>query len=285
MKRIITTSIATFVWAAALAGGSSNLWAQARKNEESAGTDRTALEAYRKPKTSRPSTNFVRTAEFYLRNNQFVFGKLVSEDRTKLTIEQLDQSNIVVSTYNRREIDARTLRTKRVPEAKYYQDLAQYFASRTWDFRNDPDDFIQAIRCYEKARQSLVETYGEDFERLKEIEQKISRLQEDRKVWVREVESRARLRKLELEAEAEKKFKELEDKVNASVKQADEAAAEAKNDYQGLERAVSEASRDLSRRVEMLEERMSANTRLLNDFLYGGYYYRRYYPPPIPDER
>ncbi|GAF91417.1 unnamed protein product, partial [marine sediment metagenome] len=46
---------------------------------------------------SRPRMNSIKTVNFYLKNGQLVFGKLVSEDRNKVTVEQLKKSSIVVS--------------------------------------------------------------------------------------------------------------------------------------------------------------------------------------------
>ncbi|MHC4159506.1 MAG: hypothetical protein ACYSSO_10555, partial [Planctomycetota bacterium] len=107
----------------------------AQTEQETVETSQTASQ----PSRLRP--NFVRTADFYLRDGKLIFGKLVSEDKNKITIEQLDASKIIVATYSRRDIDPRTLQVKNVSDYKHYFDLAQYFSSRTWDFRDDPDDF------------------------------------------------------------------------------------------------------------------------------------------------
>ncbi len=115
-------------------------------------------------------------ANFYLRDGKLVFGKLVSEEKNKITVERLDESRIVVSTYSKREIDSRTLQVRSIAEAAYYIELAEYFSGRTWDFRDDPDDFIQAIRCYEKAKRFLAETQGPDSEKIDEINKKIEHL-------------------------------------------------------------------------------------------------------------
>ncbi|HUW19910.1 MAG TPA: hypothetical protein VMW16_11465 [Sedimentisphaerales bacterium] len=256
-----------------------NLSGQTETNQESVETEPAAVENPQEARESRPRTSFVKMVDFYLRDNKFVFGKLVSEDKNKLVVEQLDQSRIVASTYSKKEIDVRTLRTQRVPEARYYVDLGEYFSGRTWDFNDDPDDFIQAIRSYEKAKQLFAETRGEDSDKIDEIDKKIKQLQEDRQVWTREAESRARLKKLEFEAEIEKRFKALEDKVNKGVQQIDETVAKIKDDYQAMERSVTETGRDLSRRLDVLQERVGANTRLLDDLLYPRYYQRRYYYP------
>ena len=50
--------------------------------------------------------------------------------------------------------------------------IAEYFTARTWDFVDDPDDFIEAIRCYEKAKQSL-QAGGADSEKIADIDKAI----------------------------------------------------------------------------------------------------------------
>jgi type I site-specific restriction endonuclease len=222
-------------------------------------------------------------ADFYLRDGKLVFGKLVSEDKNKITIERLDGSRIVVSTYSKREVDTRTLQTKSVPESKYYLDLAEYFSGRTWDFRDDPDDFIQAIRCYEKAKRFLAETQGPDSEKIDEINKKIEQLQAERQVWIREVESRAKLKKLEFEAMIETRINELEDKVNASSQRVDKSVArfdkmiaEMKDNYQKMASSISEINKAMSRQWEALEYRIETNRRLFDRW--GRWYPIQPYP-------
>ena len=239
----------------------------------------------------RPRMNFVKMADFYLRDGKLIFGKLYSEDKNKITIDRLDGSRIVVSTYSKREIDTRTLHIRSIPEAKYYLDLAEYFAGRTWDFRDDPDDFIQAIRCYEKAKQSVAESQGQDSEKIEQINEKIKQLQADRQVWIREATSRAKLKKLEFEAVIETRIKELEDKVkadsrqvNESIERLDKIVADMKYNYQKLGESISRMNRDISRQLEILEDRIEDNRWLIERRLL---WYRRYYPyrrDPRPDD-
>ena len=127
----------------------------------------------------RPKVEVVKMADFYLRDGNAVSGKLISDDGTQIVIEQLHDSVISTKTYSRREIDTRTLRKRPVPEWNYYTRLAEYFAARTWDFRDDPDDFIGAIRCYEKARESL-QAGGANEERIAEIDRAIQKLKRDK---------------------------------------------------------------------------------------------------------
>jgi len=244
-------------------------------------------QAARQP--SRPRPNSVKMANFYLRNGQLVFGKLVSEDKNKVTIEQLTASKIIVTTYSRREIDPRTLQIKNVPEYKYYIDLAEYFSSQTWDFRDDPDDFIQAIRCYEKAKQAIAGTSRLDSERIEQINEEIKRLQADREVWTREVESRAKLKKLEFETEVQTRLNGLEDRINTSSQKIDESAEQLDNiireiqdNRQRLEQSFSRMDQDIRRQLNILASQVEANRRIIDPFY--GYlsprYPYRYYNRP-----
>ena len=107
---------------------------------------------------------------------------------------------------------------------------------------DDPDDFIQAIRCYEKAKQSVEENQTQSSEKIEQINISLEQLQADRQIWIRETTSRAELKKLEFEAEIETRFKELADKINAnsrqvnkSMEQLDKIIMDMKNNHQKLE--------------------------------------------------
>jgi hypothetical protein len=231
---------------------------------------------------SKLRTNFVKTAAFYLRNGTPISGKLVSEDKNKIAIEQITESKIVVTIYSRKEIDPRTLQFKNVPEYKHNMDLAEYFSSQTWDFKDDPDDFIQAIRCYEKAKQAVAGTSQENSERIEQINEEIKKLQADREVWAREVESRAKLKKLEFEAEFETRLKELEEKIIASsqktdesVKRLDNIITEIQDNRQSLERSFLRMEEDIRRQLNILAGQVEADRRVIDPF-YG--YLRPRYP-------
>ncbi len=242
----------------------STAYAQKNQDQEMLETEPTAGETSQKHTRSRPRKNFIKMTDFHLRNGKLVSGKLVSEDKNKVVVEQLDGSRIVVSTYSKREIDARTLHTKNVPEAKYYLNLAEYFAGRTWDFRDDPDDFIQAFRCYEKAGQLVAETQGRDLEKIEQINKKIEQLQADRQVWIRETSSRAKLKKLEFEAEIEIRIKELEDKVNASSRQIDETVEQLNKLTDDIRENISKTNKNLARQLQMLRTQIEFNRRLID---------------------
>lgn len=289
MKIIITISIVTLILILAL-NCYSNVYAQADPNEKSAETIPRAYETAAGTITLRSRMNIIKTVDFHLRSGNLVYGKLVSEDKNKITVERWEESKVVVSTYSKREIDPRTLQTKNVPEYKYYMDLADYFSARTWDFRDDPDDFIQAIRCCEKAKQLLLSSQT-DSEKIEQINEKIKELQADRQIWEREAQSRAQLKKLEFEAEVESRLKELESKFNESSQQVDQRLAvldeftgQMKSNYERLEQSISGMSQDVSMRLNILADQVEANRRLIDPWGTGlspRYYYpyRPYYRP------
>ena len=272
MKNISATSTGTFILAIVFSCCFSNAYAQTSQNQESAETKQITTETSQETKELRPKATLVKMTDFYLRDGELVFGKLISESKNKITVEQLAESKIVVSTYSKREIDSRTLHVKTVPEFKYYLELAEYFSGRSWDFRNDPDDFIQAIRCHERAKRLIAETQTQDDEKIEQINQSLEHLQADRQVLMREVESRARLKKLEFEAEIEKRLNELEDKVDASSRQIDESIADMKDSYEELGKSIAELTKDISQQ----ENSIRANRRLIDRI---DYRVRWYYPP------
>jgi len=237
------------------------------------------------PTTLTRRANSVRTADFHLRTGELIFGKLLTEDKNKITVERLEESRIVVQTYGRREIDTRTVDIKTVPEYRYYLELADYFAGRTWDFRDDPDDFIQAIRCCEKAKSALGGSAagGQDSERIEQINERIKKLEADRQVWESQVKSRAELKKLEFEAEAVNKLKELEDKVNAgsqqvtkSVERLDKAITDIQENHRKLEGGLF----GIQQQLNVLADRTAVNARLLDPWRWNWQpqYFYRYRP-------
>ena len=215
----------------------------------------------------------VTIAEFYMRDGTPVSGKLLSDDRNQIVIEQPLESTVAVKTFSKREIDTRTSKTRLVPEWQYYTQLGDYFAARTWDFRDDPDDFIAAIRSYEKAKQSLQDG-GADSQKISEADAMIQKTQKDREVWTREVESRAKLKKLEFDAEAENRLKKIEkqlsessSKLTESVKYFDKTAADIKDGQQKLEQTFSGFNKDFARQIQNLQTQINEQRNLINETL------------------
>ncbi|MBL7152679.1 MAG: hypothetical protein ISS79_03115 [Phycisphaerae bacterium] len=231
--------------------------------------------------TSKARISSIRTVDFYLRDGKLIFGKLIAEDRNKVIVERIEGSKIIVATYSKRDMDSRTLQAKNVSANKYYLELAEYFAGRTFDFTDDPDDFIQAIRFYRIAKQLIEGTSQLDIEKSKEIDLKVAQLEADREVWTKQVQSRAKLRELEFQAEFQKRFSELEAKIDASaqkidesIAKIDEALADVKQNTETLEKNIPAMEQDLRRRLDVLGSEVEANRRLLDP--YGRYPRRNY---------
>lgn len=286
--KIVAAIITGMVILAATLSLSANVSTQAGQSPPRRVKEDKAAETFSRATTSRPRMSVARTADFYLRTGEFIFGRLVTEDKNKITVERLEGSKIIPSTYSKREIEPRTLQTKSIPEYRYYLDLAEHFASRTWDFKDDPDDFIQAIRCCERARQSVLPTQTQGSERIAEIDERIKKLQADRQVWERETGSRAKLKKLEFEAEIETRLKELADKIDAMSPQIDQAierldstVTEMKDSQQRLEQGVAAVDQDIYRRLNILTDQVEATRRLIDPVPRYYYPYRGYSRPYI----
>jgi hypothetical protein len=220
---------------------------------------------------AKPRVDVVTMADFYMRDGNAVSGKLLSDESTQIVIEQLLDSTIITKTYSKREIDTRTLKTRPVPESQYYTRLGEYFAARTWDFRDDPDDFIGAIRCYEKAKQSL-QASDANADKIAEIDKTIQKLKNDRDVWTAQVESRAKLKKLEYDAEAENRLKKLESQVaesnvrlGESIKYLDKSAEDMKGNYGRLEKSIADLNKDFVQQIQNLQVRIANDEVAIND--------------------
>ncbi len=216
-----------------------------------------------------------------------MFGKLISEDRNKVIVEQVEGSKLIVATYSKRDVETRSLQARNVSASKYYTDMAEYFSGRTWDFKDDPDDFTLAIRFYERSKQLIEGTSQLDREKSKEIDRKVAELEADREVWTKQVESRAKLKELEFQAEYVARFNELESKINesaqmieASIAQIDTVLADVKKNSETLDNNIPAMEQDLRRRMDLLGAEVEANRRLLDPYgrsRRGDYGYRSRY--------
>ena len=220
---------------------------------------------------SRAKLDLVTMVDFYMRDGNTVSGKLLSDDATQLVVEQPFESTVITKNYSKREVDTRTVRTRPMPEWQYYVKLAEYFSAKTWDFVDDPDEFIGAIRSYEKAKQSL-QSGGADNEKIADIDKSIKKVQDDRDVWTREVESRAKLKKLEYDAEAENRLKKLEHtitegnvKLNESIKSIDKTAEGLKNDYKNMDKAIGDLNKDTVKQINGLQAQINDHLALINN--------------------
>jgi len=237
--------------------------------------------------TARSRAVFVRTVTFYLRDGGVVFGKLVSDDKNQIIIEELRGSKIILNTYTKKEIDTRTISTKNLHEAKYYMELGEYFMGRTGDFEDDPDDFIQSIRWYEKAKRSLEKNPTQNAAKIEAVSQTITELKADRQVWTEQAQSRAKLKMLEFEATFEKRFKKVEADVKTNTQQLrtmeklSELATTMQGNYDTLFNTINEMDNNMIRQLGLLEGRIESNERTIDRISDDYGYYYRYRRAPI----
>jgi len=216
-------------------------------------------------RAGRPSARptFIKMVGFHLRDGELVVGRQISEDRNSITVEKRQASKLVVATYSKNDVDARTMNTRKVLKWRYYLDLADYFAGRTWDFQDDPDDFIQAIRCCEKAKQLLLERHSSDSAKVEEIDKKIERLNADRQVWAEQTKSRAELKSFEFEAEVAKRVEKLEQDAGKYNRRIEKGTKDMEENYRKLTREISVLRKDIDAQFDITAGQIDANTALL----------------------
>ncbi len=219
-------------------------------------------------KKARQKVESVTIADFYLRDGKPLSGKLVSDDKNQIVIEEFSEGKIVTATYSKREVDTRTVSFRTIPESRYYTELAEHFAAQTWDFRDDPDDFISAIRCYENAKEAARRSGADETA----IGQALEKVIKDREVWIRETESRARLRKMEFEAELEKRLKAIEKQqtensaqLTASKEYFDKTAADVKDSFQKTNDTIGQLNKDFVQQIRRLEIILQEHAASIND--------------------
>ena len=214
------------------------------------------------------SDRIVRTKTFYLKDGTVVMGRVISEDRNQITLEHFNQSPVAVYTYAKRQIVARTTHTQIVSELDYYKKCAALFASKAWDFRDDPDDFIQSIRLYEKAKQILSEAAQPDAQEINEIDKKIAQVKADREIWITEAKSRGKLSKLQALAVIDQRMAELKQEIGKNAAEVSAIKQTIGKNYKALNQRISDSDRtfeDLHRRLQRARDEIEKNKRDIDD--------------------
>jgi hypothetical protein len=166
----------------------------------------------------RKSVEKVKLVLFNLTSGQRISGKLVNEDPFKIEIAEIKGSKIPLSTYYKNDIDKKSIIYKTVSELDYWRDTGKYFLEKVWNFEDDPDEFIQAIRCYEKAK-SLVETaVGPEHRLVAELDEEIRQIKADMARWAEQAKERAELRKLELLSTLDSHLQQIQEQIAINSK-------------------------------------------------------------------
>jgi len=123
---------------------------------------------------------------------------------------------------------------------------------------------------------------------IKELDRKITKLQADRQVWIKEAQSRAKLKGLELEAVVETRLKEMNAKINSitqdlqQIGDLSEFAQKIETSLTDLSNNITTLNDDMTTRLQDLENRIMTNERLIDRIdrnrgrlSTGRYYYPR----------
>jgi hypothetical protein len=223
----------------------------------------------------------VQLISFNLTGSQRINGKLVSEDPYQIEIDEVKGSRIVLATYNKNYIDKSSVIYKTVSELDYWRDMGKYFLQKVWDFQDDPDEYMQAIRCYQQARTIAEDALGVDHKLVAELDEKINEIQKDMDKWAEQAKSRSELRKLEVLSTLDTRLQKIEEQISANsddiaaIRQELANTTAAAGDYNELRNKI--ADDELT--IKLLQQQMLNFESQLGD-LWGGYGYQpRYYVP------
>jgi len=163
----------------------------------------------------RPPMEMIRLISFRLRDGRMASGRVVSDDRAQVTVSEPAGGVFVATSYSRLDMEPRSISYQTVSEYQYWMNMAQYFESRTWDFRDDADEFAQALRCYQTAHKVAVSSMGEGGPVARDVELRISKLLDSRKRWIEDAKPRAEMAELELKSTLGERLDEISNAVNS----------------------------------------------------------------------
>ena len=244
-------------------------------DENKRSSDDSQLSVRRKP------IEKVQLISFNLTGGQRINGKLVSEDPYQIEINEVKGSRIVLAIYNKNDVDKNSVIYKTVSELDYWRDMGKYFLQKVWDFQDDPDEYMQAIRCYQKARTIAEDALGADHKLVAELNEKIDQIEKDMNKWAELAKSRSELRKLELLSTLDVRLQKIERQINANaddiaaIRQELANTAAAAGDYNELRNKIT--GNELA--IKLLEQRLLKFETELDDIWQGYRYQPRYYIP------
>lgn len=200
----------------------------------------------------------VQLVSFVLNNGQSVSGKIESEDAFEIKLSQIDGVAIAYSEYYKNDIDRKTIVYKNISELDYWRNTGEHFLRKVWDFQDDPDEFIQAARCFERAKNLVADALGENHKLVAELDAKIKQINADMENWSQQAEMRAKMRNLEALATLDTKLQQFQTQLTENSKAVADIRTEMKGissleDYTKLRENV----RDADVLIQILEQRMT----------------------------
>ena len=166
----------------------------------------------------RKSVEKVKLVSFNLTSGQRISGKLVNEDPFEIEVAEIKGGKIPLSTYYKNDIDKKSIIYKTISELDYWRDTGKYFLQKVWDFQDDPDEFIQAIQCYEKAKSLVEAAAGPEHRLVAELDEEIRQIKADMARWAEQVKERAELRELELLSTLDLRLQQIQEQIATNSK-------------------------------------------------------------------
>ncbi|MFA6185916.1 MAG: hypothetical protein WC770_01720 [Phycisphaerae bacterium] len=208
----------------------------------------------------------VQLISFVLNSGQSVSGRLESEDAFEIKLSQIEGASIVSAKYYKNDIDKKTIIYKNISELDYWRNTGDYFLQKVWDFQNDPDEFIQAIRCFQRAKSLVADALGENHKLVAELDEKIKQINADMQRWSQQAKGRAEMRNLETLATLDARLEKFQQQLEENSKAVADLRAELKNisssdSSEQLREKVSSADvmiRVLEQRMTKLESDMDS---------------------------
>lgn len=223
---------------------------------------------------------------FVTLEGQTIRARIISEDKTQITVSFPKDSKFITVSYGRDQFFPNSINRQSMLDIDYWTEMAALFESQIWDFQNDPDDFINAIRCYENARDIAAAVRGNSHELVKSFQQKIDELNSQQQKWEQTAQKRIEQIKLENQANEEDKFKDIYkaiDENNQRLAVIENSLAELQKTQTALNELrtqTQEFQKITSEDLEKLNQLIQTNSRQI-DYLWrrvreSGYYYRGY---------
>ncbi|MFA5292820.1 MAG: hypothetical protein WC496_07285 [Phycisphaerae bacterium] len=224
----------------------------------------------------------VQLVSFNLTDGRRVSGEIVNEDPFNIEISEIKGSKILLSTYSKNDIDKKSIINKTVSELDYWRDTGKYFEQKVWDFQDDPDEFIQAIRCFENARAVAEGALGPEHKLVMELDEKISLIKTDMEKWAQQAKARSEMRNMELLSTLDARLQQMQEQITESSNNIEAIRRELANNTVAIGgyKALNKKMNSIEVAAKLLEQRLLRVEDDMTNLWRGNRYRPRYYVLP-----
>jgi hypothetical protein len=196
------------------------------------------------------ASEMIRMISFKLKDGRAVSGKIVSDDRSQVTIAETTGGKIVPVSYSRLDMEPRSISYQSASEYQYWMTTGQYFESHTWDWQDDADEFAQALRCYEAARDLAAQAMGKDSAAAQDADARVNRVLDSRQKWIDTAKPRAQMAELELKSTLAQRL----DTMSKAIQALQTSVDNLNQSRTAYEASLTAYQRDVNARVDQLAQ-------------------------------